>query len=393
MSCPGSLALEADCPNTSSKFSDEGTAAHELAAMCLVSGNYAATHVGERIDLGTRTFEVTRDMADHVQTYIDAIHTYVQGGELMVEQRVDYSEAIGQPDSFGTSDVIILSKDGSEIQVHDLKFGMGVKVDADENEQLMLYAIGALNEYGLVGDFKTICMVIHQPRLNHLSEWSISLDELMAFKDRAKKAAEVAAMNISVFEANGKPKQLNLEPGDAQCRFCKAKAMCPALLKRVMDTVADDFVDLDKPIVQQLASAEERIRLSDNAHLAECLGTVDMIESWCKAVRAKVEAELFAGHPVPGYKLVEGRRGSRKWIDEASVEQALRLMRIDEKLMYDFSLISPTTADKVLKKAHPEIWETVKTQITQAEGKPSVAPESDKRPAISTADDFQLIEA
>ena len=118
-----------------------------------------------------------------------------------------------------------------------------------------------------------------------------------------------------------------------------------------------------------------------------------MIEGWCKAIRAKAEAELLAGHPVPGYKLVEGRRGSRRWTNDAEVEQTLKSMRMKLEEMYDFSLISPTTAEKLHKAGTigPRQWPKLQGLITQSEGKPSVAPATDKRPALviqATADEF-----
>jgi hypothetical protein len=191
MRCPGSLSLEIHCPDSSSEFADEGTAAHELAAMALTAGNDASAYLGRIIKVkdSGREFEVTHDMAANVQVYLDNVRQYGDGHELMIEQRVEFSDVVGVPESFGTSDAVILTNDGEELQVHDLKYGRGVKVDADENEQLMLYALGALNEFGMVGDFKRVRMVIHQPRLSHLSEWTCSVEDLQTFAGTAQEAA------------------------------------------------------------------------------------------------------------------------------------------------------------------------------------------------------------
>lgn len=393
MKCAGSLAMEQGQPDTSSKFADEGTAAHELAAMALKAKLPAATYLGSIIDVDGNEFIVDQDMASFVQIYINNVLEYAQGNELMIEQRVEFSHVVNVPESFGTSDAVILTGDGIEIQVHDLKYGRGVKVDAEENEQLMLYALGALNEFGMIGDFKRVRMVIHQPRLGHLSEWDCSVEELQTFSNRARERAYHA---IKVLDENPEAIRHHLTPGDKQCRFCKAKAVCPKLEQQVLDTVADDFVDLDKEIAPQISAAIERIESSDNAHLAECLGAVDLIESWCKAVRAKVEAELFSGREVPGYKLVEGKRGNRKWGDATEAENALKAMRLKLEEMYDFTLISPTTVEKLHKAGTigPRQWPKVQALITQSEGKPSVAPASDKRAALvigSTEDEFELI--
>lgn len=393
MRCPGSLSLERDCPDSSSSFADEGTAAHELAAMALTAGNDAAAYLGRIIkveDTG-REFTVDDDMAANVQIYLDTVRQYADGHELMVEQRVEFSDVVNVPESFGTSDAVILTNDGDELQVHDLKYGRGVKVDADENEQLMLYALGALNEFGMVGDFKRVRMVIHQPRLGHVSEWACSIEELHEFAGRAQEAAGRA---VGIIEIGAEP--IDFTPGEKQCRFCKAKATCPALTNHVLGIVADDFVDLDKPIAPQLSAAIERIENSDATHLAACMLAVDLIEQWTKAVRAKAESELLAGRPVPGFKLVEGRRGPRKWANEAEAEAAMKSMRIKHEDMYDYSVISPTTAEKLAKSEviGPRQWPRLQELITQSEGKPSVAPESDKRPALvmtAVEDEFESL--
>jgi hypothetical protein len=393
MVCTGSLAMEQGQPDTSSKFADEGTAAHELAAMSLEARLPASTYLGTIIDVDGNEFIVDQDMATNVQIYLDNIQEYATGHELMIEQRVEFSHVVNVPESFGTSDVVILTSDGEEIQVHDLKYGRGVKVDAEDNPQLQLYALGALNEFGMIGEFKRVRMVIHQPRLNHLSEWACSVEELQAF---GRGASVFAARSIQIMSESDEVITQHLTPGEKQCRFCKAKAVCPKLAQQVLDTVADDFVAIDEAIAPQLDSALDRIEQSDNAHLASCLGAVDLIETWCKAVRAKVESELFSGRDVPGYKLVEGKRGNRKWGDASEVETAMKAMRLKLEEMYDFTLISPTSAEKLHKAGTigPRQWPKIKELITQSDGKPSVAPASDKRAAIaigSSVDDFEMI--
>ncbi len=390
LNCPGSVALEATCPDDSSDFADEGTAAHELAAMALANGNDAIAYLGRVIQVNGKGWEVTDDMAGHVQKYLDYVRSIE--GELMVEQRLSIEAITGEAGAKGTSDAVILA--GNELVIVDLKYGRGVKVDAENNEQLQIYALAALNEFEFLGDFHTARVVIVQPRLDHIGEWDCTVEALREFGQKVKRGAERC---FSAMQYHGNYKELHakyLNPGNDQCRFCKAKAICPTLTEHVLSTVADDFVDTTQPVAPQIEHAAERT--FDNAILGNLLGAVDLVESWCKAIRAKAEAELLAGRPVPGFKLVEGRRGARRWADDKEVEATMKSMRMKLEEMYDFSLISPTTAEKLHKAGTigPRQWPKLQGLITQSEGKPSVAPASDKRPALcitATADDFDAV--
>ena len=386
MRCSGSLAMESGLPDTSSKFADEGTAAHELAAWALEAGNDAAAYIGRIIATDDHEFVVDDDMAANVQIYLDNVRSYVQGGQLMIEQRVDFSHVVNVPDQGGTSDAIIITADGTEIQVHDLKYGRGVRVDAQDNEQLKLYALGALNEYGMVGDFKTVRMVIHQPRLNHLSEAVCTVEEIEQFANHAGERAFIAIQVLNHKDEAA----LHLEPGEKQCQWCKAKATCPKLAAHVEESVGADFGHLTS------TGADVDKLINNGVPLSDKMAAVDLIEDWCKAVRAEVERRLFDGVAVPGYKLVEGKRGNRKWAKPADVEATLKSMRLKVEEMYDFTLISPTSAEKLAKVGTigKRQWPRLQELITQSEGKPSVAPESDKRQALvltAAVDDFDLV--
>lgn len=394
MACPGSIRMEQGLPDTAGLDAAEGTAAHELAAMCLTNGIPAADLVRTEIKVGARVFVVDQEMAQHVQTYVDTVKAMVGEAVVVVETRVDFSDFLAVRGSTGTADAIGILKDFGEIQVHDLKYGRGVKVHAEDNKQLMLYALGAYAACGSdlgqgIGKFR---LVIHQPRLNHVSEWVISVADLLAFGREAKRAAQRV---IYCLEEDFDP-ATDLVAGEAQCRWCKAKSTCPALRDHVLATVADDFVDLTRPVAPQLEPAMERVAASDNAHIANCLSAVDLIEGWCKAVRAKAESELLNGHAVPGFKLVEGKRGHRKWAKPAEVEALLKSMRLKHAQIYEYSLISPAQAERLVKAdaIGARQWAKLEQQITQSEGKPSVAPAADKRQAIepvATLDDFNVL--
>ena len=390
MACPGSIAMEAGQPNDSSEFAREGTAAHTLAALCLTEHNGAHAYIGRIITVEGQDFEVTPDMADHVQTYVDVVHQYATGHDLLVEQRVPIGHITGETGAEGTSDAIIVTSDGNELIVIDLKFGRGVMVSADNNEQGQLYALGALELVTVLGyEPKHVRIVIHQPRVQAApSEWDCTVDELKQFAILAQTKAEwaLACLDQGVDEAE------DLQPGEKQCRFCKAKATCNALADHALRTVADDFVDTSKPIGPQIGGAMARVSACDTAHLAALLPHLDLIEDWCDAVRKRAHAELLLGNPVPGYKLVQGKKGARAWTSDDEAEAAMKSMRLKHDQMYQYKVISPTTAEKLLAKDSPRRWSTLQKIITQGEGKPTVAPAADKRPAIEvkpTADDFQ----
>lgn len=381
MACPGSVVLEAAYPDKGSVYADEGTAAHTLASYCLDDNMHASEYLGEAILVGERRFPVTDDTVRYVQSYVDLVREYAAGGTLLVEQRVPIGHLTGEEGACGTSDAVVIK--GRELIVIDLKYGMGVQVYAEDNPQLQMYALGAYEEFGLLSDFDMVTMVIHQPRLNHVAEWTIPLSQLLAFGEEVRHAAGVVSEAVSVADI-GVDSYLN--PGEKQCRFCKAKAGCPALKAEVADIVhdtatLDDFADLVPHVPDS--------QTGDN-YLSVAMSKVGLVEDWCKAIRAEVERRLLAGQTVEGYKLVEGKRGNRKWADPANAEALFKSFRMRQDEMYDFSLISPTAAEKVFKE-NPKRWVKVQEHITRSEGRPSVAPATDKRPALvvqSVADDF-----
>ncbi len=301
----------------------------------------------------------------------------------MVEQRVDLSHIVGVENSFGTADAVVIV--GNELQIHDLKYGRGVQVDAEQNEQLQLYALGALEQFNLLYDFDSVRLFIHQPRLNHVSEWALSVEELEAFGQRAQEAAAnvIVMFNIAECEGVNTLPLENFTPGEKQCRFCKASAICTAREQFHMQTVAGDFDDLTAPIGDLVTNAIARVPMLTNEQLAEIYGQADFLESWLKAIRDRENSELNAGHPVPGFKLVTGKQGNRAWRNEVEAEELLKSFRLKQDQMYSQKVISPTQAEKLLKKDSPRRWTKIEVLITRSEGKPTIAPESDPRPALN----------
>jgi hypothetical protein len=391
MACPGSVTLEADIPDTSSAYAREGTAAHELAAMVLEdSASYASDYVGKKIAFDDHGEDVlwliTKDMAEYVDDYVKFVRDRAKGKMLYVECKLSIGHVTGEAGATGTSDVVIIDIPNKTIEVIDLKYGMGVRVDADENPQLQLYALGALEEYSLVTDFERVGMVIHMPRLNHVSEWEIPVSELLTFGGRASEAAGHVqlAQSLDMTDLDDDLVKSFFTPGEKQCRFCKAKATCPALRAEITEIVGG-VATLDDFTPETVDS-----QTGDN-YLPMAMSKVGLVEDWCKAVRAEVERRLLAGQTVDGYKLVEGRKGNRAWSDEDAVEKLFKSFRLRQEEMYDFKLISATKAEKLLKE-NPKRWAKAEQLITRSDGKPSVAPATDKRPAMDVKpvlDDFQ----
>lgn len=382
--CFASVQLEAGFPDSSSDYADEGTAAHSLAEMALSEGKDAAAYIGRRIAVSkSKTIEVTDDMATEVQKYVDYVRQVSGGQELMLEQRLDISRWV--PECFGTSDAVILRDDG-ELHICDLKFGRGVKVDAEGNRQMMLYALGALDTFSMLQDFDRVRMTIHQPRLNHVSEASMRVEDLLVEGEKLKAAAQRAYLYV---DSETPPVPSDFAPGEKACRFCKARGACPAAAQEVARSVsrnveasADDF-DVVKPDAQ-----------TPVVDLSYLMSKVDEVEDWCKAVRGELFRRLQAGISVAGWKLVAGKAGARKWSDAQAAEDAMKAMRLKSDEMYDKTIISPTNAEKLLKD-NPRRWTKLQALITRSDGAPSVAPESDRRPALvvkPAADDFDVVE-
>lgn len=356
MQCPASVRMEEGYVDQSSSYAREGTAAHELADRCLREDRHARTFVGTDIDVEGVTYSVDVEMADYVQQYLDYVR--LLPGFRFPEQRVDFSQWV--PDGFGTSDSIVIA-DGV-ISIVDLKYGKGVAVSAENNPQLMLYALGALAAYDFLYDLHTVRMVIVQPRLDYVSEWEISVTDLLAFGERAREAAAVALSGMGGFA-----------PDDKACRFCKARGECKAQAAQHLQTLKGEFVSFEDALAAPLIDTD---RL-DARELAALLAQVDAITAWASTIEASAQAILEAGGELPGYKLVEGR-SNRQWADDIEAEAALRAAKVKVADMMTTKLKTPAQMEKVLGKEHPVLL----AHVIKPKGKPTIAPVSDKRPAL-----------
>lgn len=379
--------MERGHEDSSSEAADEGTAAHFLASTCLELTCDAAGFLGQAIEVRAsgdgdwaqwtdqpeaeeytvrRTFEVDDTMARHVQSYLDKIreYQYLVPSVMLVEQQVPIAQITGEGGATGTADAVLFS--AHTLQVHDLKYGMK-QVEATDNTQLLLYALGAYHALpsSTQATIRDVTMVIHQPRLGRYPEWSIPVKEMLE-RGEALKAAAAAA--VYLFNRPSKVGE-NLTPGE-WCRqgYCKARATCPALASAVIEAVEA------LPATKELTGQE----LGDRA------ARVPMILDWCVEVQARLNTEVLSGHVVPGFKAVMGKKGNRAWSDNESVELYVMAEGIDPDVMYaPAALLSPAVVEKQVKKGLTgQQWAALNTYVVQAEGKPTVVPNSDKRLAL-----------
>lgn len=431
--CPGSMAYPENTADDvdGGFYAAEGTAAHTLASWVLKDKRKRASdYVGTWVKVGAREFDITEEFADHVQTYVDDVQRRAIGGFLMVEQRVTLEGVDGFDETnYGTSDAIIAIgpiDHGDQAGqapygvVEDLKFGMGEKVYAWErampdspftmivygddpgdattvvpNYQLMMYALACLADIRLlIDDPSHILIVINQPRLGHISELRVPiavLERFALFAAEALKRAEIA-LALGVKAVEGMPDN-TLNPGEKQCRWCRALARCPAAAKRVQEETAAGFdVIAEEPPVVPVNAKQ----------VAKAMLAVPFVSDWCRAVMAEANRLVAADIPVIGpdnqpYKFVEGKLGDRTWADEKAAEAAL-IGVLADKAYQPQKILTAAGAAKILdKKKTAATWDDVfKPLIKRAPGKPMLVMGSDPRPAFSPAsdsDEFDVEEA
>lgn len=377
--CPGSVALAAKYPETSSDAADEGTWGHELAAQMLKKNTNADVALGAGSSCGR--FECDDAFAAALQVYLDAVRLWpmLHGkGTMYVEQHVALRGF--RSDVHGTADALWISVDGTRLDVFDLKLGKGVFVDVTDNEQALCYALGAAVSLGQDRQkLRTIGIHIVQPRFHGGGRvWrTMELDTaaLLGFGLRVVKHAE----------ATEKP-DAPLAAGD-WCTFCPAKAECPALRARAHELAAHVFADPPAP-VPAVAGLSPAV-------VAELLPKLDLVESWISEVRAHAYKLVEAGVPLPGFKLV-AKEGNRAWIDETAAETLLRARgaktHVDPKPP---AFVSPAQAEAALaatgmKKAAAKAL--VAPLAAKAQTGTVLVPESDPRPAFDRAQHFQIEE-
>jgi len=364
MHCPGSVALCAGQPDESSEFADEGTFAHLLAARCLTAERAAETVRGTVSADGR--FRCDDEMVKAIQIYLDAVqHQKLIDGEraFFVEQKVHVSKEV-----YGTADAMRVSLDWRTLHVFDFKYGAGVFVDAERNEQMMLYGLGALRTHSaLCSKVAHVELHVVQPRyfgdVAPWRSWTVTADELCTtFADAVAEAAE---------ETRSAAATLVTGP---HCRFCRAKAVCPQLQKDALAAAQHAFAKKVAPEPKTLDAAE----------VARLLPLFERAEEWISAVRAHAYELANRGQAVSGYKLV-AKVGNRKWRDEAEALTALRGAGIDPNKPIE--VVSPAEAERRVGARLGKIRAASLVDplcVRPATGTVLV-PESDKRPAIAGA--------
>lgn len=353
LNCPGSVAAESEIKDKGSSFAVEGTCAHEVADQCLTNNLSADSFFGQKIE----GHIVDLEMVEHVQGYVDFVRSFE--GELFPEQQVDFSPWV--PDGFGTSDAIVIADD--KVHVIDLKYGKGVSVFAENNSQGMLYCLGVYNDYGyLLDNQDTFVIHIYQPRTSNFSEWEINLKDLLKWGEWVKLQADLALS-----------KDAERVPGDKQCQFCKVKGDCKALFNYTQNIIMAEFDDLEALENPDKLSADQKRLVLENKAL---------IESWLKSVESSVMALLLDGGKFAGFKLVEGR-SNRKWSDEEKAKEVLLTAKTEDEI-FTKKLITAPQAEKLLGKKDKSL---IADLIIKPEGKPTLAPENDKRPSIGDVSD------
>lgn len=356
--CTGSPLLEKEFPDTTSVYAKEGTLAHELCELKLKKyttvmpkGTYTRAHNKiMKSELWQNEMESTSE------TYLEYVKSIMLACEIapvvLIEKRVDFSRYV--PEGFGTADCLILA--GDTLHVIDYKHGKGVVVDADHNPQMMLYALGAMSELSLLYRFKFVHMTIVQPRVNNISEFTMTAEELTEWGETVvKPKAEAAISGKGEFEA-----------GD-WCRFCRAKQQCKTRYES-NDSLYPELSERHDP------------RLITLDELGEYLKRGKDMAAWLEDMKEYALSESLAGADVPGWKAVEGR-GSRAFTDTDEAVDILIKNGIDESVLYERRVLTLAQMEKAVgKKAFGEL---VGDLVIKNPGKPTLVEESDKRPKIT----------
>ena len=357
LNCLPSAKLEEQFPDTTSEAAREGTLAHEI---CEAKARGMLGRITD--DVENRLLDDYRhdalyqpEMEGYTDAYVEFIHNQTLGYDLKpyvaLEKKVNLSEYI--PEGFGSVDCIIIGSD--TIEVIDFKYGKGVPVSAENNPQMMLYALGAYDAYKLLYHFNKVRMTIYQPRIDNTNTWECSLLELLAFGEEVRAKAKLAYAGEGEFK-----------PGD-HCKFCRARAVCRARADHSIQLAFDDNFGKDKALLS-------------NDEIGKYLELGENVSKWVEDLKAHALSECLAGRDVAGYKAVAGR-STRAFDDTDAAMADLIASGIDEAILYERK---PLTLAKIEKTLGKKMFnELVGERVVKSEGKPTLVPASDKRESIN----------
>lgn len=367
LNCPKSVRLTEDIPDgESSSFAAEGTLAHAIAEDYLREyatgkGRTVEDYVVPERFKGNPLFYdgMYQDVTPYLEYVVSTFEGKSRVATLDIEARLDFSKYV--PSGFGTGDAVII--DNGTLEICDLKFGKGVLVEAENNPQIMLYGLGALHAYDYIFDIRNVKMTIVQPRLDHVASFELSADDLRAW-------GHETVSPIAKLAYNGQGDQ---KAGD-WCRWCKIKATCKARAEKQGQTVA------------MMAEAE----LTDD-QICQILTASAEIKAWLSDIESHTVQRLSDGETLPGWKLVEGRSNRKIKEPEALAEKLLNCGVDAARIYKPQELQSLTALEKAVGKAR--FNELCGEFVYKPQGKATLVPESDKRPALgSVENDFNFEE-
>jgi hypothetical protein len=355
LNCPPSARLCANETDRASPYAREGTDAHELCAYYVLKalGRNPRDPTEDLEYYNAKMDEYANEYCSFVIEQVEVAKKLCKDPIILIEEQLDFSKWV--PEGFGTGDCVIVADD--VLHIIDFKYGLGVLVDAEWNPQMMCYALGAYDLYDCLYDIKTVKMTIFQPRRDNVSTFTISKEELLSWADTT--LAPTAAL---AFDGEG-----DFKAGD-HCQFCKIKANCRKRAEYNLELAKYDFTMPEK--------------LTDT-EIAAILSKADDLISWVNDVKDYALGQALSGTKYDGYKLVEGR-SNRRFTDEAIVAHLVSDAGYDP---YEKKLLGLTAMSTLLGKQ--KFKELLGDYITKPQGKPTLVPDTDKRPALNTAiDDF-----
>lgn len=356
LECPPSARLCANIEDRASPYAQQGTDAHELCEykVQIALGNSAANPT-ERLEFYDAEMEsCTEEYRNYVMEQLEEAKKLCKDPIVLVEQRLDFSKWV--PDGFGTGDCLIVADD--VLHIIDFKYGLGVLVEAEHNPQMMCYALGALDIYDGIYDIKTVKLTVFQPRRNNVSTCTMTKEELLTWADTIlSPTAKLAYEGKGEFKAG------------EHCAFCKIKATCRKRAEYNLELAKYDF---------------EMPATLEDTEIAAILPKVDDLVSWANDIKEYALQQALSGTKYDGYKVVEGK-SNRKYTDESAVASAVTDAGFDP---YEKHLLGVTAMTSLLGKK--KFNELLGGLIEKPQGKPTLVPETDKRPALNTAkDDFK----